>query len=490
MAKITKTFKKAGSLPGQYQKISITFVSRNGSDVKVNWDFYAKSLGWDTYVYSVRHNRFKILCGGATEVSRSYQAHGNCATYSASGTFTVSNVKNADDDLVFYYLNERIWATKTNSWDPRSTGVVEKTKIGTLSIPANNQHSVDFDELVNDKIHSYKWYHDSTHEIPNLKPTNSHFDFKGWTLTDYAKGYKSQEEKIPNNIIKSGQVDVTAGKSVKITKNLDYYAVWRPKTCSYKFYDYNRKLIDELTISHTWNTETKLPNLDKANNGKYKQPGYDFKGWVVEKTKADGSILKLHYNLTETKFNTCNVWPSSGSNVVKFYASDTANSNNVIFHFPKTQIRLDYTTDEKFSMERAISEYDSKATTYSINPGYNLVGWSTVSPDIVDGLGIAMPGDAFNTNKVKPISNYYTSSKGNYRIYPYKGKVVFDYKDFNMKKTIPELHLYPYYEYYTTAYVYTSSGEWKLAMPYVYTSSGTWEPALSYIYTSSNEWKL
>ena len=62
MARISRTWQKAGSLPGQYQKLTITFVKRDGDDVTVKIDFYAKSLGYDYYNYSSRHNDCKIYC--------------------------------------------------------------------------------------------------------------------------------------------------------------------------------------------------------------------------------------------------------------------------------------------------------------------------------------------------------------------------------------------------------------------------------------------
>ena len=492
MAKITKTWKKAGYLPGQYQKVSIEFISRNGDDVKVKWDFYAKSLGWDTYTYNVRHNTFHIYYGNTKKVTQSYQASGNCGTKSFSGNFTISGIKNKDDDLVFYYDNDRVWATHTNAWDPRSTGVVDKTKIGTLTIPQNNQHTVDFDELINDNVHTYKVYHDNKWSIPKLNPESRYFTFKGWTTEDYAKGHKSEGVHIPNSILAKAKVDVTAGKSITVSKNLDYYAVWKPKTCKYKFYDYNRKLISDLTIEHTWNTETKLPNLDKVSNGKYKQAGYTFYGWRRERTTSTGTVQKHTYAPEDTDFAKCTEWPLKTQSTleVTFYAKNTAKDNDVIFHFPDQDLTFGYNTDEKFSLDKALSTYGK--STYEIKPGYNLIGWTNITPE-TSGLGVAMPNKAFSNLKVIKGTNdcvdHYADKNGKYTVYLYKGKVVFDYKDFKIRKSAnPVLNLYPYYEYYTTAYVYTSSG-WKLAMPYVYTSDG-WKAALSHIYTNNTEWEL
>lgn len=494
MAKITKTFTKAGSLPGQYQRLSISFVSRSGNSVKIKYELYVKSLGYDYYTYSERHNRFSIIWKGAEIVSKTYQLYGANKEDTFSGTVTLNNISNTDDDLVFYYQNQRVWASKTNSWDPRSTGVVKKTSVGTLSIPTNKQYIITFDTIVKDKIYTYKCYKDNQFIVPSLKPTSHYFDFKGWTSVDYVSDKdKPKEENIPNSVIEKATVNTSAGKKITVTKNLDYYGVWRPKLCNYKFYDYNGKLIKDFSTTHKWGTSSTLPNLDTKSSGKYSVPGYTFLGWTCKRTNNTNKFYSV------SKLTGCKEWPLSSATTidVKFYAKDKAKNNRLVFHLSdSTSYIQDYVTDTLYNIDTVLS--NNNLSAISIKPGYKLVGWSTVPLEEVFSkeTSIAQPNEAFNgfqSSRDQTGDSYYIEDYNNgdiVRIYPLGGSFVFNYDDFvhNEDNNINELHLYPYYEFYTTCYVYTQEG-WKLAMPYVYTQEG-WKIALSYIYNSDSNWKL
>lgn len=484
MAKISKIWNKAGSLPGQYQKLTLQYVDREKDNVKVHWTLYVSSLGYDYYNYDTRHNKFNIYCLGKVQASGTYQLYGQGASKTFSGDFTVNGVSGSDDDLTFQYENIRVWNKKTNSYDPRSTGVVNKTSVGTLTIPKAKFHDVDFDLVVSPNIYHYGCYHDDTFTIPKLSPTTHYFNFIGWTLENYMEG-KKKDRLI--DALKSAKVQYTSGKKIKVSKNIDFYAVWRPKSCTYKFYGYDGKLID--SVQHEFGSQTKLPNLDSDTykNGKYKVAGYTFRGWQCRRTNG----VKKFYSVDSLEFKTCDEFTltTSNSGIVSFYAKNNADENTVVFHFPNnTLYNFDYETNDKFNMEVGLDKYCTdnrlpantiEEKSIKINVGYKLVGWSTIFMKEP-----AKPNEAYKKFAAK--DNYYVGNRNKtetYRVYPISGDVVLEYQDFD-KKT---LHLYPYYEYYTTIYVYVQN-EWKLAMPYVYTQDG-WKPSLPYCYTQDG-WKI
>lgn len=506
MSEITKTWSKAGSLPGQYQKLTIKLRKREGGKVKVSYKLYAKSLGYDYYTYKSRHNIFKIECLGNTEVSRTYQLYGTRTSGTYTGEFTISGVKNKDDDLVFYYSNSRVWPGHTNSWDPRSTGVVKRTQVGTLKIPKNEKHSVDFDEVVTDKEYHYKCWHGKEFMIPFtsyksgrkgevIRIDNHFFDFKGWTTTRYFETSKKNKGGLNLKISDSGSggylvypfnydvidkskpnVVFTPGNFVQIDDDIDLYATWRRKKCTYKFHDYQDNIIEDLTRTPKCGDLVKLVSLDSLGYDKgmnvIKIPGYKFSKWKCG---------KIYYKADKYCFE----WPADNKTVVNFYPIKEPLENDVIFKLPFEDRKYKYITDDKFDISKPLSGY----TTITLKPGYKLVGWSTMPPSkfkssinagYVSVSGIAYPNQAFK-GLIKD-SNYYVGS--NFIVYPTSGSVKFKYSPYFKDQ---KLILYPYYEYYTTSYVYID-GEWKLAMPYVYTND-EWKMALSYVYTN-DEWKL
>ena len=481
MAKITKTWSDAGSLPGQYQKLTIEYVSRDAGNVKVKWSLYAKSNGYDYYDYSSRHNKATIYCGKDTSRdSATYQAKGNHASRTVGGTFTITGVGNATTSLNFYYSNTRCWPGHSNSWDPRSTGVVKKTKVGELSIPANKQYTIYLVDTVNNKTYSYSCYYKNAFIVPDVKPYSNYYTYHGWSTT---RGAASAS-------IYSG------GTIGSVTGNITLYSVVKPRVCNYNFYDKNNKLIT--TLKHTYGVPTVVPNLDTYSkdvviqqNGNvgiakktfpYKIPGYKFTGWTSGSDFYSPSAK-------------CSKWVGAGSDV-NFYPNYEALTNKIIFLTDPNKI-YKYKTDAQFNMSQPMS--DLGKTDISLRPGYKLVGWCTKSPEALGKstqefpkTGIALPNEGYNIEGLRKTGAYYTGN--GYKIYPITGDVIFNYDDF-VEINPPEaeydgnqLKLYPYYEYYTTSYVYVD-GEWRLAMPYVYID-GKCNMALSYIYASENNWKL
>lgn len=631
MAKISKTWSKAGYAPGQYQKLTITYKSRDGDDVKVHYRLYVKSKGYDYYGYKSRHNKYTLYCPkDKKKKSGTYQAYGSHAVRVEEGNFTVHGVGNTTTSLAFYYKNQRVWPGHTNAWDPRSTGVVSKTKVGDLKIPKNKLHDIVFDEVIKDKTYSYECYHDNKFKIPSIVPTSHFYNFIGWTKTDYlsdwkpvepvpteyiyfngrvaAKGdtfinlvneddntflfflnaeylqdidlddmvcvfYKpgigmtpyeiatvekdlteeeieeilnelnssegedsggedsseeqdvpaeedtdthSSEEIIPTSLLEKVNADakISPGLSITVSSDLDYFAVWRPQTCTYKFYNFvGTSTIDDLDTTYTWRVNEysdrvgiNLPNLYTHSNSKYLSiipPGYKFLGWEC---RTDGINNKRTYLINnDGVIPNCAEWPSTSSQdmVVYFYPIITAVKNTIRFYTPNGNMDYDYYTDSIFNMRSPLNDLNKDEIT--LNPGYKLVGWITIPPSRppvqIKGFpatGIALPNKAFDIQgliKLLSQTSIYSSkqvtsndvteymSTNDLRIYPTLGNVVFDYKDFKNNM----LQLYPYYEYYTTSYVYVD-GEWKLAMPYIY-DNNEWKMALSYVY-DNGEWKL
>lgn len=495
-AKITKTWDKAGYLPGQKQKLTIEFKSRSGNTVYVNYTLDVKSLGNDRYYYSERHNEFHIFQPKSSiRVTRTYQLRGYPKNGTYTGSFNITNVGNTVTSLDFYYENKRIWVKHTNPGDPRSTGVVKKTHIGSLPIPANTLHSVTFKDIINNKEYKYSCYHDNNFTIPNLDLSSDKYTFEGWTTVDYTQGMTGYD--IPNVTIEGIEPTIKTNNTVKITSNITYYSVWKPKICSYNFYWYdNSKILFQWP--HKWGTFTTLPDLDKEikykdNNSaivksSFPYPGYNFSGWRAF------SPTGLYYSPN----SSCNEWNETG---VDFYPEKTAKLNKIRFkikdkNLPNNELLFDYYTDDNFEMRSPLDELNT--SEIFIKPGYKLIGWITISPkvlqdrtkykDILDNKeGIAFPNCGYNLYNLSFNGKYYEN--GELRVYPTNGKIVFNYDDFieDDEFPYPYLNLYPYYEYYTTIYIYDNN-EWKLAMPYIY-DGDKWDMALSYIY-DSNKWKL
>ena len=482
MSKITKHWDDAGSRPGQRQDLTIEFVSRKGNKVKIKWELKVRSNGTDMYDYHTRHNSARIYSPKDNRrSSQSYQAKGHKDHASVSDSFTME-VENETSKIDFWYKNKRVWVKHTDAYEPRSTGVVDKTKVGTLEIPKNVKHTIKFDWVISDTVKEYKVWDQNSFTIPNLSPNSKYYDFKGWTTKKY-------DNKLSE--IKKAKVDVKAGKKIdSVENNITYYAVWRPKTIVYCFYDKGSRAGNpSYRIKHTYGTPTKMPDGDNVptsiikNSTKYRVPGYTFKHWVLYRNDA-GAIRSKTYK----PGSKCSEWPTKGLNYVVFIPQRDPDPNTIEFLFknPNDDKRVfskgdsgeAYYTDSKFNMSKALtnSSGEKKFTDITAWPGYKLVGWSTTP------LTIAMPGKSLSIGKHSSSADEKASKA--FTIYPTSGTIdKFDYSYFSKHK----LTLYGYYEYYTTTYVYTKDG-WKLAMPYVYTKDG-WKMALSYVYTKDG-WKI
>lgn len=468
MSSIKKHWDDAGYRPGQRQDLEITFVSRKGNKVKIKWELKVRSNGTDMYHYNTRHNKASIYSPKDNKrSSETYQARGTNDKTTVSDSFTMT-VENDTDKIDFWYKNKRVWVKHTDAYEPRSTGVVDKTKVGTLSIPKNVKHTIKFVGVVNKYEKEYSVYDENSFTIPKLSPTSSYYDFKGWTTKKYSNTLKN---------IKAAKVDTSTGHKIdSVEKSITYYAVWRPKTIYYYFWDKGSKSPNpSYKIKHTYGTPTSMPNGDTHLKGKYKVDGYSFKHWLLLPDK------KVKYKAN----SDCSEWVKGSSNHVSFspYREADANRIEFIFNNPNGDKRIftgdeAYYTDSKFNMSKALtnSNGEQKFTPTTAWPGYNLVGWSTTPLDIED------PGKSSSSGKHTSASSNDTNKS--FTIYPVSGIIdKFDYSYFKDHK----LTLYAYYEYYTTTYVYTQDG-WKLAMPYVYTKDG-WKMAMAYVYTKDG-WKI
>lgn len=468
MSSIKKHWDDAGSRPGQRQDLTIEFVSRSGNSVKIHWELKVRSNGTDMYDYSTRHNSARIYSPKDTRVSKkNYQAKGHKDHASVSDTFTLHNIDNETDKIDFWYKNKRVWAKHTDAYEPRSTGVVDKTHVGTLSIPKNVKYKITFDYIISDTVKEYSCWYGNNFTIPNLSPSSKRFFFEGWTTKKYSNNLTA---------IKNAKATVQSGKVLdNVTSNHSYYAVWKPQTRVYCFYAKgSRNGNPSLKKTHTYGTPTTMPDADTMNNGKHKYPGYTFKYWISKETNK-------HYKAK----SECSEWVNDTGHI-NFVAHVEPDPNTVEFQFlnPDKNIRTfkkdskeAYYTDSEFDMSKALTNASGskRFNTVSAWPGYKLVGWSTTP------LSIAQPGKSLKVGKHTSGADKLATKV--FTIYPVSGKQVFDYDYFKDHKLV----LYAYYEYYTTCYVYTEEG-WKLAMPYVYTEEG-WKMALTYVYTEEG-WKL
>ena len=465
MAKsVSKTWKDAGYAPGQRQELKISYKSRNKGTLVFTYKLYVKSNGYDNYDYSTRHNIARFFYNSKQEKSFTYQLKGTKTSKTFTGEFKVTGVGNSTTSANIYYQNDR-WFDGRYQSDPRSTGVVSKTKIGTISFPANTKYNITYDRVISSTVSNMPsngtcWKGDN-YTVSSNTPTNHYYTFVGWSTTKYNPG--------------EGSVDRLQGKSYSISSNITLYAVWKPKTCKYFYYGYNRDIISDLKdevsyTNHTYGTSTILPNLNIYKESKYKQPGYEFTGW---QTLGSGTS----YLISDGTINKCTEWPKEDSSelAVYFEPYSTSESNGIRFYYGTEDnlIRTytDYVTDTKFNFNRPLVDISKNSIT--VRPGYKLIGWSTKLMNIAMPLAGLSPGDYVDTTTGSP-----------YTIYPIEGEKVIDYKYF----TGNALNLHAYYEYYTTVWIYQDS-KWRLALPYIYTDN-KWSMSLSSVYTPDKEWRL
>lgn len=457
---------KAGYDPGQKQELSVSFSSREIGKVTVSYKFYAKSLGRDDFVYNERHNKVTIWVGG-TSKSFTYQLHGNKASTTKTGSFSITGVANGTTSLKVEYKNDRIWVNKPQaSWSPRSTGVVSKKKIGDLTISDNVKCSITYNQAykngsIKNLPSNVTYYKGTSYKIPKniLTDNSNHYIFnKGYTTSNSLNINTSN----PTKSLDSAQT---------LTGNVTYYACWTPQTYTYTFFN-NSKYEYQYTELNKNYTYTKaaidLPNLHTLtkNNSdissKYYKVGYEFGGWDSQNGNIDVSNLKCSFD-KDTKFYPR--WNAIESKIIFDYNFDSYTR----------EVPYTYDTDLNFSVALKNQSDEAKSNTM-LRPGYKLVGW-TYSKSISDIIyePFKSPDVPFKfdvTTKVTYANSSFTNQ---------------DFKNFG-------LTLYAVWEYYTTVYVY-NEGVWKLALPYVYIGNNTWNIALIYGYININpeqnpSWKL
>ena len=466
MASVSWSDSKAGYDPGQKQELKVTFESRNIGKVKVSYRFYAKSLGRDDFTYNERHNKVTIWVGD-TSHSFTYQLHGNSTSTTKTGSFYVNNVGNGVTSLSVHYKNDRIWVNAPScSWSPRSTGVHNKSKIGTLSVPDNIKCNIVYyngysgGSVNNVPPASYNIYAGTQYLIPTnvLTDNANHYVFtNGYTLSPSA----AVNLYAPSYGLNSLQT---------LYGNTNFYACWKPQTYYYNFYKEVGSSIQfpELARTYTYTyPATIFPNLNTLTNNNstvnsYYKSGYNFDGWTSN--KGDVNLPGL----------ACTI--DSNAN---FYAKWAPIKSKLIFNygFNNYKREIPYTYDENFDFSFALkNENDEFKKATILRPGYKLIGWvydksvseQTYLPFQAPSVNYTPDGKVpVHLGFVNPITNREFEDNG--------------------------LNLYAVWEYYTTVYVYTNN-VWRLSLPYEYTEDG-WKICLAYGYVKNPgeqnpSWKL
>ena len=470
---------KAGYDPGQKQELSVSFSSREIGKVTVSYKFYAKSLGYDGFVYKERHNKVTIWVGG-TSTSFTYQLHGNKASTTKTGSFSITGVANGITSLKVEYKNDRIWVNKPQaSWSPRSTGVVSKKKIGDLTISDNVKYIITYNQgynggkIVNVPSSSNSVYKGTGYYIPGniLTDEANHYVF----INGYSTGFTKNLDDSKNDV-NIASVGYKINSYQTLSNNITYYACWKPQTYIYKFFtatDGDPIDHSELKTTYTYSKPaTTLPDLNSLSDNNsnvassYYKVGYEFKGW---KSNSGELILKPTLECTIDSDTL-------------FYSYWQAITSKVIFNYNfDDYIReVSYTYDSAFDFGSVLkNKYHEAKSNTMLRPGYKLVGW-TYNKNVSDII--------YEPFKAPDIPYKFDS----------KTNIIYPNKNFSNREFIDNgLILYAVWEYYTTVYVY-DNGSWKLALPYVYINKDgilQWNIALTYGYTNINStqnpsWKL
>ena len=457
---VTKSWSSAGYLPGQTIKVTVAFKSRDVNTVTVTWKLYAKDNGSDPYTYNQRHNKATIYIGNET-VTTTYQVrHGDSMT--KSGTKVIYGVKNGVTSLSVAFKNQRVWVDGKNASDPRSTGVVSKTTIGTLTFSDNVQYVVTYFSGYTDgnitgrpnaKVTVYKG---TSITIPTnvLIDNDNHYVFNN--------GYSTSFTGPVNTVAPTAKI----GMKQVINGRKDYYACWKTQNYLYTFFTDNTYAQEytNLSIDYSYaSSSAVLPDLNILSNNntssEYYKKGYKFSNWRYIK---NSEIIDAG--------TTCNEdYP------VRFYPKWDAIKGKINFDYGYDSIvrTYDYTYNTNYDLNNLCLDKDGifKSNTL-IRPGYRLVGWAYEKPS-----KIYYPFETSNTDY-------------NFK-FDYNGTIDFINDLFtNNQFENTGITLYAVWEYFTTVYVYTNNS-WKLALPYVYTD-GKWKMCLTYGRVGGAEpsWKL
>lgn len=481
---VSRTWSKAGTLPGQRIEVTVSFVKRVENKVTFSYSVKAKSLGNDQFRYNERHNKLTIKVGDAKAVLK-YQLIGTGTVITDNNTRSddkpkgtiVAEVSNTTTSLDVTVKNERIWVDAPNdAWNPRTTGVIDPAeKVGTITFPARAKKTLTFN----------KGYNVSSSTTPGTSISNVHDDitkYEGESVTVgkcYAKdnsncyipagGYSTSNE-YPINLYSSSRTDMLATpRTFDLSKDLTYYVVWKPNTFIYKF---NYTGVDDKKYIYS-RTKPSAPSID-IDNGK---KGHELQYWYTSggsKTYKPGNKISETRKTTET-INFYPNWKAISSNIkLDFNCSISEISDGFKNNVLKNNIirSIPYTYGETFNFNSTTLFSSPSYTATDIRPGYKLVGWTYGKYSTPYLPGTAKPtytlGDSTQT--------------------------IVRSKDSNSSFKKDGLTLYAVWEYYSSVYVYTSehatekqpSDGWKVVVPYIY-SNGSWHICNTYVYTDKKD---
>lgn len=175
--------------------------------------------------------------------------------------------------------------------------------------------------------------------ITNRQPEKTGYTFSGWNANPNAN---------------SGSSILVSGKTITLTQDMTFYAIWQPNTYTVK-YNANGGTGTMANSSHTYDTAKALT----ANS--FKRTGYSFAGWSTNSAAtatqyADKESVK---NLTATNSATVNLYARWKPN--KYYVTYNANGGT------GTTPNSSHTYDTA----QALSANGFTRT------GYTFLGWST-----------------------------------------------------------------------------------------------------------------
>ena len=465
--------KNVGTEPGQHQILEIKLENRDRDKIKVSFKFSATSNGHDDFGPKNRNNYGYIWVGGhlikpnsSNDYTFKYNSYfgsldkGTPTTKTMKGEVSFSGISMGDTSLDIYYKNDRINESNTYPDLKCTTGVVKKTKIGTLSIPDWNKYNISYKKGytggdVSNVPNDISLYEGLVYRIPSatLVDNKNHYVFKN--------GYSTSK----NHDINTSSPAVDCGEGRTATADVTYYGCWKPQTYNYHFFPSSsfksKEEFKSITKTYTYtNNPINLPNLNKSKTynsltkaekkNAYKE-GYKFNGW--NSSRKNFKVTDLECSLdSDTNFYID--WELIKYNVTFDYGFNNIKSTTSGLTYKKT-----------FNFSSLLLN----ASDISIRPGYKLIGWS------YDKTNVYLPNTARSSGKV---SFYNTDNKV---IKLQSGKTNGDLEN--------GITLYAVWEYFTVSYVVDSDGKtFRLAVPYVFTDNG-WKFSIPYIFDGKS-WKI
>ena len=294
-AKKTVSWKgSAGSQPGQYQNIAVTFKKRAGKKVTCSVIFSARSYGMDSYPSSSRHNHCTLIIKRKTGTDKkgnntykqlvthtwNYACNpGNKVSRSYKNTFSF----NLDDDdltaVYVWYDNNRV-GNNIPFKSPKTTGAVNNKFLGKMSAGHPGKVTIKFSSgCINKDARTnllggvknlpasvdIKYGSDFTIPKNVVIAKNGHYAFTGWDVNDKWKTYRKKTTvtkliRISQSVSskgKKGKKSVTyekyetftrkintttpskkAGAKIKdVKKDITLYACWERVPWVYRYFD-------------------------------------------------------------------------------------------------------------------------------------------------------------------------------------------------------------------------------------------------------------